>query len=238
MRLVPERSHAPEIMDRPDNTFEDLDTTLRNIKMINRFLGGRRAILSALRSHLLAAQPESSLALLDVGTGGGDLPLAMVSLARRLGRELRVTAVDRDPHTAAIAERECAGEPAIRIVRADAFELPFARGAFDLVTCSLFLHHFRHDDVVRLLSGFRELARGAVLVNDLRRHRVPWGFISVVTRLFGMHAMVRHDGPLSVLRGFTPAELEQAGREAGQAHATVVRRWPYRVVMALDGAAR
>jgi len=238
MRLVPERSHAPEIMDRPDNSFEDLDTTLRNIRTINRLLGGRRAILAALRPHLSAAGTDAPLELLDVGTGGADLPLAMVALARQLGRELRVTAIDRDRHTAAIAERECADEPAIRILRADAFDLPFARESFDLVTCSLFLHHFRHDDVVRLLSGFRELARSAVLVNDLRRHRVPWGFISVVTRLFGMHAMVRHDGPLSVLRGFTPAELERAGREAGQVHARVVRRWPYRVVMALDGAAR
>lgn len=234
--MVPPRSFAPEIMDRPDNSHDDLDGALRDIRRVNRYLGGSRTILRSLRPILLEADPDRTVELLDVGTGAADVPIAMVNQARRLGRRLSVTAVDRDPHTAAIAARETLNYPEIRVVRGDALRLPFADGSFDVVTASMFLHHFKHDEIVRLLASFRGLARRAVLINDLRRHLVPWSFISVVSRALGWHEMVVHDGPLSVLRGFVPDELARAAVEAGETEAVLQHRFPYRLVLKLSAA--
>lgn len=231
MRLTPPRSDRPEMMDRPGLARSDLDRALRDIRLVNRFLGGRRALLAALRPVLRRA--AGPLELLDVGTGGADLPLAMVRYARRMGRQLRVTALDRDSAIASIAARESADTPQVRVVTADAFRLPFAPRSFDVVTASMFLHHFAHEDVVKLLASFRRLARQAVLINDLRRHRLPWSVIHGVARITRRHPIFVHDAPLSVLRGFTPAELRRAAREAGDGTARVARRWPYRLVLTL-----
>ena len=100
----------------------------------------------------------------------------------------------------------------------------------------MFLHHFAHGDAVRLLAGFHALARRAVLVNDLRRHAVAWAFIGLASRVTRRHPMFVHDAALSVLRGFTKAELLAAAREAGSAGATVKRRLPYRLLLTMPAA--
>jgi ubiquinone/menaquinone biosynthesis C-methylase UbiE len=231
MRLVPERSTKPEILDRPDNSSADLGNALRDVRLTNRWLGGRRTLLGALDPFLRSG--SGALEVLDVGTGGGDLPLEMVRHARRRGRELRVTAIDRDPKVAAIARAAVEDRPGVGVICTDARRLPFPDRSFDLVTASLFLHHFSFDDLVSLLISFRALARRAVVVNDLHRHRVPWLFIFVIARLTFRHPMYAHDAPLSVLRGFTAAELAQVVELTGARAACVRRRWPYRLLMTI-----
>jgi SAM-dependent methyltransferase len=143
--------------------------------------------------------------------------------------------MDRDRFAAEVAARRAGAHAEVRVVRADATRLPFRTGAFDLVTASMFLHHFDHVGMVRLLAEFRRLARIAVVVNDLRRHRLPWAFIALTAALTRRHPVFRHDAPLSVLRGFTDDELRAAARDAGVPEPRVERRWPFRLVMTLPG---
>jgi SAM-dependent methyltransferase len=230
---VPARRYDPEWMDRPDNPPESVEGALRDIRRVNRMLGGRRAVLHPL-AMLLDGQPANGcLDVLDIGTGGADLPLEMVELGARNGKRVTVTAVDRDPAAAAAAVRFAAHHPGVRIVRADAEDLPFADRSFDLVTASMFLHHFDHRGAVDLLRKFRRIARRAVVVNDLRRHRLPWAFIATVAHVTRRDPMFRHDAPLSVLRGFTDDELRDAARDAGVGSPRIERRWPFRLVMTL-----
>jgi len=233
--LVPARVQRPEIIDRPDNFAHDLRHALGDIRAVNRWLGGSRALRLALRPLLLGADADRPLTVLDVGTGCGDLPLALVRLARRLGRRVRITAIDRDPAIAALARRRTAAVDEIRVVRADAFAPPFRPGSFDVVTASLFLHHFHEPEVVALLATFRRLARRAVVINDLRRHVLPWCAIQLLARLAVRHPIFIHDAPLSVLRGFTDGELLQAAAACGAPDAELRRRWPFRLVLTLPG---
>ena len=230
---VPARRLDPEWMDRPDNTPETVEGALRDIRWVNRVLGGRRALLHPLAALLVELPPDRLIEVLDVGTGGADLPLEMVDLAARRGRRVSVTAVDRDPSATSAAARFAADRGEVRVVQADAEDLPFDDRSFDLVTASMFLHHFDHGGVVELLRRFRRLARCAVIVNDLRRHRLPWAFITTVAHVTRRDAMFRHDAPLSVLRGFTDDELIVAARESGVANPSLERRWPFRLVMTL-----
>jgi SAM-dependent methyltransferase len=222
-------------MDRTDNTAEQLNGALDDIRSVNRFLRGSKIIVNAVRPLLLARGTGVPLTVLDVGTGGADLPLDLVREARRLGRRIHIVAVDRDPVTLEYARRQTAGVTEIALLSADAFALPFAAGSFDVVIASLFLHHFSHADAVFLLAAFRRLAVAAVFVNDLERHVVPWAFIGLAARVTRRHPMFVHDAPLSVLRGFTPGELLAAAREAGAKDATVVPRIPYRLLLTIPG---
>jgi 2-polyprenyl-3-methyl-5-hydroxy-6-metoxy-1,4-benzoquinol methylase len=144
-----------------------------------------------------------------------------------------VTAIDREPAVAAVAAAEGPASASLRLVCADARRLPFAERSFDVVTASLFLHHFEHREIVQLLHGFALLARHAVVINDLRRHLVPWLFIWVASRVSLRHPMYVHDAPLSVLRGFTRGELARLARECGPAGFELLRRLPYRLVLTL-----
>jgi SAM-dependent methyltransferase len=229
--LVPARRHDPEWMDRTDNAPEELEGALHDIGAVNRWLGGSKAMIAAISPFLDACPAGGTLRVLDVGTGGADIPVAMAAEARLRGKRLAVVALDRDPVTAAHARRAVGGNPDVEVVRGDAFELSFADGAFDLVLASMFLHHFQHDDAVRLITEFRRVARQAVIVNDLERHWIPWAFIALGARVTRRHAMFVHDAPLSVLRGFTKAELERIAAEAGADGAVVRDHWPYRLVM-------
>lgn len=218
-------------MDRAGNTRSDLEAALSDIALANRYLGGVAALLSG-AGPLFASSPEGAVVeVLDVGTGGADLPEALVRHGRRRGTEVRVTAVDLDPETAIVAAGRVGGEKAIRVVRADAHRLPFRDRSFDLVCASLFLHHFPENDIVSILRCMAAACRGIVLVNDLQRHRVPWAFIATAARLTRRHPMFVHDAPLSVLRGFTASELAALAARAGLRDVSVTRRWPYRLLL-------
>lgn len=229
--LVPARRSDPEWMDRTDNDPADLTDTLDDIRLVNRYLRGSSIILRAVRPFLEAARGNRVLSVLDVGTGGADLPMDLVADARRRGCNIRVVAVDRDPVTLRYAREQTAGTPEIEVLPADAFALPFPPASFDLVIASMFLHHFIEDDAVRLVTGFRRIATRAVIINDLRRHLVSWAFISLASRVTRRHPMFVHDAALSVLRGFTRAELKTIAKRSGSADATVRRRLPYRLLL-------
>jgi SAM-dependent methyltransferase len=229
--LVPPRRHEPEWLDRTDNATPDVEGALKDIAWVNHRLGGARALLRGIDPFLQSTPPGSVCEILDIGTGGGDLAAAMVEHGRSRGLRVDVTAVDRDPAAAALAAREA--PRGVRVLQADAFSLSFPRQSFDLVTASLFLHHFRPAEAAALLSIFRRLARRGVVINELRRHRIPWAFIAMAGRVTRRSPMFVHDAALSVLRGFTESELLALAADAGAPDAPVRRLWPYRLLLTL-----
>jgi len=228
------RSERAEWMDRADNATEAVETALRDLRMINRWFGGADTLCAAVRPYLQLAAPAATMRVLDVGTGCADLPLALVADARRRGHRVRVTAIDRDEAAVRVARRRTNGVAAIDVVRADVLQLPFRADAFDLVTASLFLHHFRPADVAVVLRRLLALAGTAVVVNDLRRDRLHWLLVHGVGLVTRRGPMFRHDGPLSVLRGFTDRELLDAARSAGARSSAVRRFWPFRLVLTAE----
>ena len=146
--------------------------------------------------------PIDRPSLLDVGSGSGDLPEAARDRLAGRGVPLLAIALDRDPTALALAAR--AGLPAIR---ADVLRLPLADRSIDLVTAVKFAHHFEGPALARLLAEMARVARHRVLVLDIRRHWLAYGGFRAWSLAFTRNRLVRHDGPLSVLRGFTSAEL-------------------------------
>src|SRR5437868_202079 len=118
-----------------------------------------------------------------------------------------------------------------RRVVLDALDVLVADRSVDVVTASLFLHHFDDTNVVRLLADFARVARRAVIVNDLIRNLVPYWFARLTGPLLATSFLTRYDGPASVLRGFTTKEMAAHAERAGLKHAQVRRRFPYRLAL-------
>ena len=208
------RVDASEIMDdlgRPDSEF---DQAYRELEIINRRLGGIRAIQRFLPS-------KSNLLMLDVAAGACDVSEALLGRMRA-----QIVVLDVNPKGLEFARRSLP-------VRGDALELPFSDDTFDVVMASLFFHHLSDGNCVRVLKNMWRVSRRIVLVNDLHRHPVAYWSIRALVAGFSGSAMVKHDGPVSVLRAFRPHELLQIAKRAG-VPARVYRSFPYRLVLVAE----
>jgi ubiquinone/menaquinone biosynthesis C-methylase UbiE len=217
------RAEDQELLDEgvaPDEALRSLG----DLRFVNRWLGNRGRLLQAVRADLESSPAPS---LLDVGCGSGDVP---VWIASQVGRPVSVYGVDIKPlHLEA-------APAALRGVVADVHALPFPDGCFDVVTASLFLHHFDGPDVARVLRELYRVSRRALVVNDLRRARVPYVFGRATFPLMFRSRVSVEDGLLSIRRGFTRDELRQEFAAAGIA-AQVESAWPYRLLAVAKKAA-
>jgi len=216
--------------DAADSDDGEWRGSLHDLARVNTLLGGRRLMRSELDKL-----PSVPLSILDVGTGGADMPAVAIDHVRARGAQARCVAVDRSPRILAIARERLGGRSDIRLQIADALALPFADESFDLAMLNLALHHFDGAAAVQVL---RELARVArdVIVNDLRRSPIAWAFARFVFPLFTRNRFTLHDGPLSIARSYTPEEARELATAAGWRR-IAVRKYPgYR--MALVGGRR
>ena len=222
---------AEERMDAPDVDPGHLAHALDHVAAVNRWLGGRRALLR----HLPDVLPPGRTRVLDVGTGSGDLPRAVAAWLRARGTEPRITAVDLHAGTLAVARERTAPADA-DFARADGLALPFPDGTFDLALLSMTLHHMEGRDRAAILRELARVARGGrVMVGELERCVPNYiGALLLGATLWRRNPVTRHDGPLSVRRSFTPGEMLELAREAGIGRPRVHRHVFYRLVLTGD----
>ncbi len=226
---APPRRDATELMDEPGQDPIELAANLRDIRRVNRLGGGTSAVLSVLPALLAAVPPDREASVLDLGTGSGDIPRAIIRWGRRRRRRVRVVASDVSHEILAAAAPVVAGEPAIELAQHDARAVPLPDGSFDVVLCSMTLHHFPPDDAIAVLREMHRLARHGFVLNDLARSWHGFAGAWLSSRIATRNRLTRHDAPLSVLRAYTPAELRDLLKRAGIEGAVVRRRPLFRM---------
>jgi SAM-dependent methyltransferase len=213
--LLPRRKDAQELLDQTGLDAAELAANLRDISTVNRVAGGTAIVLRYLPELLDDVPRDCPAEILDLATGGGDIPRALVTWADRQNRPLQMTVTDRSPQILAEARRTLAGVPGVTCGVCDARAVPMPDRSFDVVLCSLALHHFAPEDSVQVLREMDRLSRIGFILNDIRRclagYVAAWGASRVATR----NRLTRHDMPLSVLRAYTPDELRALLRQAG-----------------------
>lgn len=236
MTRIPRLEHATEYLDRPVHETRELEESLDDVAAVNRWLGGRRALLRAIARFVpqtvggeTDARPWS---LLDAGTGSADLPRAIIKWARRRGIRTRIVACDLHPQVLGIARRRSADFPEIEFARADVRSLPFRDRAFDIAILSLTLHHLDGADLETALRQLHRVARHAVIVGELERSWPAYlGARLLAATLWRANPLTRHDGPVSVLRAFTPTELHTLAGQAGLPSPRVTRHPLFRLIL-------
>jgi SAM-dependent methyltransferase len=220
------RDRVPELMDWPGLDPAEHRTALAALARINRLSLSAEALWPPIAK--LARTAGRPLRVLDIATGSGDVPLRLGMKARRAGVAVEFAGCDISP--TAIDEATRHADPRVRFFPHDAIRDPLPDG-FDVVTCSLFLHHLCDDDAVTVLRRMKDAAGRLVLVNDLARSRFNYLAVWLACHLTTRSRVVRFDGPASVRSAFTPAEaLALAGR-AGMTGAKVSHRFPCRFLL-------
>jgi SAM-dependent methyltransferase len=214
-RFLPRRKDAQELLDQKGHDPTELAANLRDIRTVNRVAGGTSIVLRHLPELLDDVPRDCPAEILDLATGGGDIPRALVTWADRRNRPLQMTVTDRSLQILAEARRTLAGVRGVTFGVCDARAAPMPDRSFDVVLCSLALHHFAPEDAVQVLREMDRLSRIGFILNDIRRclagYVAAWGASRVATR----NRLTRHDMPLSVLRAYTPDELRALLRQAG-----------------------
>lgn len=217
--FTPARRRGVEILDDPMLDPSDRVRSMSDVSRSNAILGGRRAALRELGACVVALGPDTTL--LDVGTGLGDIPSGATTLARDAGVGLNTVGLDG---AESLVRRSVEGGRVTYGVCGDALALPFRTGSIDIVLCSQVLHHFEDAHALRLIAELDRVGRHRVIIADLRRSWVAAGGFWLASFPLGFHAITRHDGVLSVLRGFTAIELRGLVERATGARPSV-RRW-------------
>ena len=203
------RIESEELLDEHDAPREDMERSLRDLRRINKYLGG----VSMYRSLVRRFAPRS---IVDVGTGTSDLLESVAHVPLRIGVDFKIE------HLAYMRN----GSRVHRVV-GDARRLPFRSGAVDLVTSSHFFHHFSPEENAAIVAESLRVARN-VAMTDTRRHVLPLLFVNLLgtLRLFGR--VTRLDAPASVRQGYTPDEVRSIASRVPATQAQVVRKWPFR----------
>ena len=223
--LARRRRRGVEILDDPACDPSLRVRSLSDVARANRLLGGSRAATAELEEVIgsLAGRARH-LTLLDVGTGLGDIPARIRTAATDAEVSLTTIGLDVAPSLAASSR----GRVDYALC-GDALALPIADRAVDVAFCSQLLHHFEHDDAIRVLRELDRVAGSRVVISDLRRSALAAAGIWLASFPMRFHPVSRHDGVVSVMRGFTPGELARLVHDAVGTRPVVKRRLGWRI---------
>ena len=222
----------PEWIDRPGLDQHLLRQELQLLEALNQNTGGHQLMLRYVR-RFVNANPVKLLKILDLATGSADVPRAIAGWARNNNRPVSITAVDHNARTLEIAREACRDWPEIQLAQHDLRALPFAPGSFDLVLCSLALHHFTTPDAIVLLRRIGDLAKHGYVVNDLRRNWPALWMVNQFSRRIGKSEIFNHDAVQSCRGAFTVGELRAMADQAGLRNFRIRRhQWFFRMVLA------
>ena len=230
LRHLNQRALTPEIMDDPSLDASEHLRALDGLERINRFSFSARHVWSKILPVIRENQ-NRPLRVLDIATGGGDIPISLYKMASKFGARLEFEACDISARALEFARQRADAEKAqVRFFVHDAVRNSVPEG-YDIIVSSLFFHHLETAQAAKLLDGMGRMTRHSVVVNDLERGRGAWMLANVATRLLSSSHVVHVDGPLSVKAAFNLFEIRQMARDASLQDCVLERRFPCRFLL-------
>lgn len=214
-------------MDDLEADGEILVQTLKELKIINKLLGGNHVTTSALK-RIVKKHPKKIYTIADVGCGGGDMIRIMADWADKEGIQCRFIGVDANPNIIQTAKGNLKDLQNVVFICQNVFDEDFLKEKVDIITCTLFTHHFTDGELMALFENFRIKSSLGLVINDLHRHPLAYYSIRLLTRLFSKSPMVKNDGPLSVLRSFQRKELSHLIKTTGFHSFEIQWKWAFR----------
>ncbi|MBS0262803.1 MAG: methyltransferase domain-containing protein [Planctomycetes bacterium] len=226
------RDRQPELMDQPGLDEQVHAHALRSLTRINWISRTTGLIWKPIQKLVRERPPQRPLRILDVAAGGGDVVLGLARRAAAAGIDAQVDGCDINPTAIQYAGDRArqAGLRQVSFFQADVLQAPLPEG-YDIVTCSLFLHHLSDSEIVRVLRAMAAASQQLVIASDLCRNRFAYIMTWVGCRLLTRSPIVHVDGPLSVAAALTVPEARDLAQQAGLTGTTFTRYFPERFLL-------
>ena len=222
------RAKAYEMMDDLEISGGDLDQALHELDGINYLLGGNYVTLKGLALLTEQYDKERKLHIADIGCGSGDMLRRIRRLMEKREIDAVLTGFDANANVVKYAMAHTPATCRIAFEAVNIFSDDFKSRKFDIVTATLFLHHFSDSQLIQFLKSLRAQVLMGLVINDIHRHWFAYYAIRVLTKMFSKTPMVKHDGPVSVLRAFKREELREILKKAGFERFTIKWCWAFR----------
>lgn len=221
------RSTSQEIMDDLSMGGDMLQKTLDQIAKINKRLGGNKATINGLHTLLKTEPKDSTISIVDLGCGSGDMLRAVADYGRKNNFTFKLTGIDANEYTVNYARKLSVNYPEISYIEMNVHSPEFSGISFDIVIATLFLHHFTNQEIEHLLIPIVNKARIGIVINDLHRSIVAFSLFKAIS-LFIKNPMVKTDGAISVLRGFKKNELVNISKKLNNTVSSINWKWAFR----------
>lgn len=200
------RSSQPEIMDDFSMKGDLLRDTLDKLGNINKWLGGNHVTLDGIKQLLKNKPKDVTYTILDLGCGHGDILRLVIDFGRKNNLNLKGIGIDANQDTIDYANELSVNYPELSFVKEDVFSMVFKKQDYDIVLTTLFLHHFKNQEIKKLLTIFSKQATLGIVVNDLQRSKIAYVLFKLLG-LFISNDMIKQDGLTSILRAFKKEDL-------------------------------
>jgi SAM-dependent methyltransferase len=224
MKQFRNRSTLPELMDQPGVEVNEIHKALRELNIINTWLGGYTPVLSGLKEFA----SDETITVADIGSGGGDVARKIWKWAQKKRLKIQITGVDINPAMTAYSIQQSATFPGLHFKTGNAMNLAACIEQPDLIVNTLFCHHFDDEQLILLIQSLKEQCKKGFIINDLHRHWFAWASIKFLTFLFSNSYLVKYDGPLSVKRSLTRKEWISILTAAGITQFKIRWFWAWR----------
>ena len=225
------RSSEMEIMD--DFTMEGVlfRDTLDKLEIINRFLGGNSVTINGLKNLLKNQSKNKTITIVDLGCGNGDILRDVAKFGRKNNYSFNLIGIDANLAAIEYAKELSKEYSELSFKTIDILSEDFKKQSYDVVLCTLFLHHFKNEELISFLKTTTNKATIGVVVNDLHRHKLAYYLFKFIG-FFIKNKMVRQDGLTSVLRAFKREDLENIAKEI-KVHFSIQWKWAFRYLWIL-----
>ena len=225
------RSSEMEIMD--DFTMEGVlfRDTLDKLEIINRFLGGNSVTINGLKKLIKNHPKNKTITIVDLGCGNGDILRDISKFGRKNNYSFKLVGIDANLAAIEYAKELSKEYSELSFKTIDVLSEDFKKQSYDVVLCTLFLHHFKNEELISFLKTTTDKATIGVVVNDLHRHKLAYYLFKFIG-FFIKNKMVRQDGLTSVLRAFKRKDLENIAKEI-KVHFSIQWKWVFRYLWIL-----
>jgi len=222
------RTQQTEIMDDFLLEGEELRDALDKIASINQLLGGNKLTLNGVKRLLTKADKTKNITIADIGCGNGDMLRMLADYGRTQNLQLNLIGIDANAFTISHAEILSEDYSNIQYQCVDIFSQEFNSLKYDIVLCTLTLHHFTDNDIVHIIATFKKNAAIGVIINDLHRSKLAYRLFTFICYIFKLNRMSREDGLVSILRGFKKEELEAYSQKLNLKNYSIHWKWAFR----------
>ena len=225
------RSSEKEIMD--DFTMKGVlfRDTLDKLEIINRLLGGNKVTIKGLKELLKNKSKNKIITIVDLGCGHGDILRDIAKFGRKNNYTFRLIGIDANIAAISYAKELSKQYSELSFKAIDVFSEDFKKQSYDIVLCTLFLHHFKNNELISFLKTTIEKATIGVVVNDLHRHKLAYYLFKLIG-FFIKNKMIREDGLTSILRAFKKKDLENISKQI-KVYFSIQWKWAFRYLWIL-----
>jgi ubiquinone/menaquinone biosynthesis C-methylase UbiE len=222
------RTDLEESMDDFSMDNEGLVTALDDIARINQLLGGNSVTLDGVKTLIKDFPTDKVITIIDFGCGSGDMLRMLSKYGTQNNLKLNLIGIDANEATIRHAEKCSTEFENISYLTEDLFLYDFSKFSIDIALITLTLHHFKDEEIIKIMKVIFSLVKKGIVVNDLQRSKIAYRLFQAIIFIFRLEKMTANDGLISILRGFKRKDLEKFSKDLELNKFSIKWKWAFR----------